>query len=213
MSSNRCGNVIRASVKGLLLGGIVAQVRRMLESERLGEEDMLARIGPEASAVLDQKVQPIRWYPIEAYRDLVDLVWEIEGDRNPEFMREKGRAWAEKAYRKGYQQLEYADSAPQLQTGAEAVRQGRLIASLIGAFWSFVEPEVDLDPDPDRADTLRMTFRNAGSFPEANRYTVEGFLNHMVERGGGRTHSSSERPEVDVVVFRLPLELTPSEGA
>ena len=43
--------------------------------------------------------------------------------------------------------------------------------------------------------------------PEANRYTTEGFLNHMVERGGGSHQATSERPTPERIVFRLPLRL------
>ncbi len=203
--------MIRASVKGLLLGGVVVNIRRLLEDERISQDDLYARMGPDAIRVFEEKIEPIRWYPIEAYRDLVDLMWEVAGDRDPDFMREKGRRWAAKVYDKGsYQQLEYADAAPRLESGEQAVRQGRLIGSLIGAFWSFIEPEVDLDPDSEAM--LRMTFRNAAEFPEANRYTIEGFLNHMVERGKGNHVSSSERPTPDLVVFRLPLGLNPNES-
>jgi hypothetical protein len=197
------------SVKGLLVGGVVANLRRLTERGAVSEDALEARLGPRALELLQAKVDPAVWYPIEAYRELVDLLWELEGRREPDYMREKGRAWARKMYEaQRYQQLEYADSRTRsIQSGEEAVRQGRLIASLIQTFWNFVEPKVELAPD--RPDTLRFTLEGplASLFPEANRYTTEGFLNHMVERGGGTHRATSERPTPERIVFHLPLRL------
>jgi hypothetical protein len=203
------------SVKGLLLGGVVANLRRLEERGTALEDALEARLGPRALELLREKVDPACWYPVDAYRELVDALWEIEGQRRPEYMREKGRAWARKLYdAQRYQQLEYADTRTrQIASGEEAVRQGRLIASLIQTFWNFVEPKVDLDPD--RPDTLRLTLegRLASLFPEANRFTTEGFLNHMMERGGGEQRATSERPSPDRIVFRLPLRLGTGRGS
>ena len=200
------------SVKGLLVGGVVANLRRLEERGAVSEDALEARLGARAVELLREKIDPACWYPVGTYRELVDLLWELEGQRAPDYMREKGRAWAHKLYEaQRYQQLEYADSRTrEIRSGDEAVRQGRLIASLIQTFWNFVEPRVDLDPE--QPDTLRLTLEGplASLFPEANRFTTEGFLNHMVERGGGRHRATSERPTPERVVFRLPLRLARS---
>ena len=197
------------SVKGLLLGGVVANLRRLEERSAVSEDALEARLGPRALELLREKVDPACWYPVDCYRELVDALWELEGQRQPDYMREKGRAWARKLYdAQRYQQLEYADTRTrEIGSGDEAVRQGRLIASLIQTFWNFVEPRVDLDPE--QPNTLRLTLEGslASLFPEANRYTTEGFLNHMVERGGGKHRATSERPSPERIVFRLPLQL------
>jgi hypothetical protein len=197
------------SVKGLLVGGVVVNLQRLRESGRLAADACEARLSRAALHLLEEKIDPSRWYPLAEYAELVDLLWDHEAARDPEYMREKGRAWAKKLYdAHRYQQLEYADaSAGAIGSPEEAVRQGRLIASLIGTFWSFVEAEVDLDPE--RPHTLRLVLsgRLARLFPEANRFTTEGFLNHMVERTGGRHRSTSERPAPDRLEFRLELRL------
>lgn len=197
------------SVKGLLVGGVVTSLRRLVERGSVSEDALEARLGVRSLELLQAKVDPAVWYPIEHYRELVDLLWELEGRREPDYMREKGRAWARRLYEaQRYQQLEYADTRTrEIRSGDEAVRQGRLIASLIQTFWNFVEPAVDLDPD--RPDTLRLTLDGplASLFPDANRYTTEGFLNHMVERSGGHRRATSERPTPERIVFRLPLRL------
>ena len=195
------------SVKGLLLGGVVVNLQRLRERGRLGADACEVRLSRGALGLLEEKVDPSRWYPLAEYAELVDLLWDVEASRDPDYMREKGRAWARKLYdAHRYQQLEYADSsAGAIATPEEAVRQGRLIASLIATFWSFVEAHVDLDPE--RPSTLRLVLsgRLARLFPEANRFTTEGFLNHMVERAGGSQRATSERPAPDRVEFRLAL--------
>ena len=195
------------SVKGTLLGGVAVNVKRLQGRGRISEETLQTRLAATALALLAEKVDPGRWYPLAAYRELVDLLWEVEGNSDPDYMREKGRAWAARLYQsRRYQQLEYSDArAGEIDSTQEAVRQGRLIASLIQSFWSFVEPRVDLDPD--RPNTLRLVLECSADFPEANRYTTEGFLNHMVERSGGKQRASSERPSPHRLVFRLPLRL------
>lgn len=197
------------SVKGLLLGGVVVNLQRLRERGGLEADACEARLSRAALHLLEEKVDPSRWYPLAEYAELVDLLWDVEASRNPEYMREKGRAWAKKLYdAHRYQQLEYADSSTStIASPEDAVRQGRLIASLIGTFWSFVEAHVDLDPE--RPSTLRLVLsgRLARLFPEANRFTTEGFLNHMVERGGGTHRATSERPAPDRVEFRLALRV------
>jgi hypothetical protein len=182
-------------------------VQRLRDAGRLAPEACEARLSRAALLILDEKVDPARWYPLAEYAELLDLLWEIEAGRDPGYMREKGRAWARKLYEAHrFQQLEYADaSAGAISSPEEAVRQGRLVASLIASFWSFVEAEVDLDPE--RPGTLRLVLagRLARLFPEANRFTTEGFLNHMVERAGGRQRACSERAAPDRIEFRLAL--------
>jgi hypothetical protein len=195
------------SVKGLLLGGVVVNVRRLRERGAISEEALESRLSRGALALLTEKIDPTRWYPLEAYRELVDLLWQVDGGGDPEYMREKGRAWAAKLYdAQRYQQLAYADStARRAASDEDSVRQGRLIASLVQTFWSFVEPQVELDPE--RPHTLRFTLACSAPFPEANRYTTEGFMNHMIERGGGTHRCASERPSPDRVVIRMPLRV------
>lgn len=196
-------------IKGLLVGGVVVGVGRLRDAGRISQEALEARLGAPALDLLDKKIEPASWYPLEAYSELADLLWAIEADRDPEFMRAKGRRWAAKLYEQGvYAQLEYADQGGPIPNGTEAVRRGRRIGSLVQTFWNFVEPIVEMDPD--EPGTLCMRFEDAAEFPEANRFTTEGFLDHMLERGGGRAGCSSERPTPDVVIFRMPLGLRDS---
>ena len=198
------------SAKGILVGGVVVNLNRFREAGRISGDELEARLSPAAQQLLDTKIDTATWYPIGSYREILDIVWEIDGQKRPDYMREKGLRWAKKIYDSGmYQQLQYSDQAPRIRSGGQAVQQGRLIGSLIATFWNFVEPIVDLDD----SGALRLTLRNSAEFPDANRYTTEGFLNHIIERGSGKGVCSSERLTVDEIVFLLPLALKSSDAS
>jgi hypothetical protein len=203
-------NMAEPAAKGIIVGGVVVNLNRFRNAGLISAEELEARLSAEAQQLLDTKIDPATWYPIGAYRELLDIVWEIDGKKSPDYMREKGLRWARKIYDSGmYQQLEYSDNAPKVTSGDQAVRQGRLIGSLIGTFWNFVQATVDLDDD----GALRLTLRNSAEFPDANRYTTEGFLNHIIERASGKGSCSSERATVDEIVFLLPLAVKRSESS
>lgn len=192
------------SVKGVLVVGAVVAARRHRETGRIPPEQLDARLSPEALELVDSKIDIGRWYPIAAFCELIELDWEVAADRDPEHARRAGAFSADRLFDRGlYQQLDYAERATRAQTRAALTRQARLISTIIGTLYNFLEVEVKVDEQ--RPDALEIHYRNAGPFAEVLRYTTEGFMNQVNHRQGSMRRWTSERVDPDLVVFRLAL--------
>jgi hypothetical protein len=81
---------VEPSVKGsLFVTGVVA-IRRYRDSGYVSEDQITARLGPVALEMLDQKIDISRWYPIDAFCEMLDMDWEIAAERSPTYMRRPG---------------------------------------------------------------------------------------------------------------------------
>lgn len=200
-----------AAVKGSLVLGAVVAVRRLRDGGRVPAEQLAARLSGDALALIDQKIDVGRWYPMAAFCELLDVDWEIAGDRDPGFMRQGGAHTAERLFDRGiYQQLDYAQRTERVQSRDALVRQARLITTITGTLYNFLEVEVNVDPQhPDR---LEIHYHNAAEYSEALRYTTEGFMDWINRQHGSSQSWTSERPRPDLVIFRLPLPTRLTEG-
>jgi len=194
----------RPMTKGNLLLGAVVAVRRLRDQGRVSAEQLAERLSDAALELVDQRIDVTRWYPVAALCELLDVTWEVAGNGDPEFMRRQGAQTAERLFDRGiYQQLDYAQRTERAQSSDSLVRQARLIATLTGALYDFLEVEVCVDPEnPDR---LEIRYHNAGEISDALRLTTEGFMNHVNRRQGSPRSWTSERPTPDLVIFRLPI--------
>jgi hypothetical protein len=195
---------VEPSVKGSLMVGAVVSVRRLRDRGRVAPEQLEARLGAAALALIDQKIDIGRWYPVRPFCELLDVDWELGGGRDPGYMRRSGEVSADKLFERGiYQQLQYAERAGKVQTRKRLVSQTKLICTVTGTLYSFLRFEVRIDPV--RPDRLEILYHDAAEFSEALRYTTEGFLNRIQARQGSSRTWSSERVGPDLVVFRVPL--------
>jgi hypothetical protein len=199
------------SVKGSLLAGAAVAVRRLRDRGRVPPEQLAARLSGAALELIDQKIDFGRWYPVAAFCELLDFVWEVAGNRDPEFMRQAGAQTTGRLLdRDIYQQLDYARRVERVQSRDALVRQARLIATITDALYNFLEVEVCIDPE--RPDQLEIHYRNAAEYSEALRYTTEGFMNQINRLHGSSRSWTSERPRPDLAIFRLPLPTRFVEG-
>lgn len=191
-------------VKGTLLVGAVVAVRRLRDRGEVLAEQLEARLSGTALELIDQKIDVTRWYPVAAFCELLDFNWEVTGDRDLEFMRQQGAQTAERLFERGiYQQLDYAQRTERVQSSDSLVRQARLIATITGTLYNFLDVEVCVDAE--QPDQLEIRYHNAAEFSEALRFTTEGFMNQVNRRQGSPRSWISERPRPDLVIFRLPI--------
>jgi hypothetical protein len=195
---------VEPSAKGAIVMGVVAGLRKLRSAGVLTDEQLAARLSGPALALLDQKIEVARWYPIGVFRELVDFQFEVVGKRDPEYARQEGARSADLQFESGrYQQLDFAKRAGRAESTGAIVLQAKLIASLTAAFYNFLETNVGIDPEnPHR---LQIVYTNAALFPDALRYATEGFMSRINERQGSTRGWLSERTMPDRIVFWMDL--------
>ena len=196
----RCA-AVEPSVKGSLFVTGVAAARRYRDAGLLSEDQIAARLGPAALEALDQKIDSSRWYPIEAFCEMVDLDWETAAERDPAYMLRLGAVAARRFFERGiYQQLDYAKRAGRVENRGALLRQAKLITTVTNSLYSFLEIDVRVVNN-----VLEIVYGNAAPLSEALRYTTIGFMNEVNRWQGSSRRWTSERVTPDLVLFRLDL--------
>lgn len=170
----------------------------------MAAEQLAARLGGVALDLVDQKIDIGRWYPMAAFTELLDADWEIGSRRDPAYMRKQGEHAADRLFdSKIYQQLSYAESGKRAMSAAELRRSAKLITTINGSLYNFLQFEVRIAEG--RGDALEIVYSNAAHFSEALRHSTEGFMNQINVRQGSSHRWLSRRDKPDVIVFTLPL--------
>lgn len=189
------------SIKGSLMLGAVVSVKRLRARGRVTPEALEARLSAEALALVDQKIDISRWYPIQPFCDLIDLDWEISGAREPAYLENQGAAAADRLFDSGiYQQLDFAQRSGKVESREKLVRQSRLITTITGTLYDFLTFEVNLAPE-----SLEIVFGNAERFSDSLIHTTVGFMNRINERQGSKRRWRGWRESADRARFSMSL--------
>lgn len=176
------------SIKGSALVGVIDDINRLRASGRIDGALLEARLTPADRSLLDEAVQAARWYPIDAYGRLTELLLEVEGGGRLTYLKERGANTARRLIEAGiYQQLDRASGADDVdpstlspeEQGREFTRTVRLTVSLSGSIFNFGRWSVG--EDPDHRDRLRILIEDAAAMPDAAIHTIEGFINAIGE--------------------------------
>jgi hypothetical protein len=190
------------SVKGTLVLGAAIATRRHREKGRISEQELEVRLSGPALSLIDQKILIAAWYPIDAFCELMDLNWELGGKRDPDFMRREGERSADRLFDTGiYPQLRFAEEAEKVKSREDLVRQSRLISSITGSLYNFLQIEVRVNDAHD----LEIVYENAAPFSEALRYSTEGFMNQINKRQKSAQRWTSKRHRPDRIVFEMSV--------
>lgn len=194
------------AIKGSAVTALVEDVARCIDEGRASLEEVEAKLEPEDVALMEEKISPAKWYPIDQYRRLTDLLFELTGEgRDFEtYLKERGAAAAERLMQSGlYQQLDYSSGqadANSEQTSREQLRrETRLRLSLIAGMINRGTPHTA--PDPERPDQIRIELRDASELPDCLGHTIAGFIERCAHerRAGGVWRMS--RVGADVMRF------------
>ena len=192
------------SAKGTLVLGAVVAARRHREKGRISLQQLEVRLSGPALSLIDQKILIAAWYPIDAFCELMDLNWELGGQRDPDFMRREGERSADRLFDTGiYPQLKFAQEAEKVQSREDLVRQSRLISSITGSLYNFLQ--IDVRMSDDQAASLQIVYENAAPFSEALRYSTEGFMNQINKRQKSAQRWTSARLRPDRIVFEMSV--------
>lgn len=195
----------RPSIKGVLLSKLVPDVQELLERNEAARERLLAPLSAGSVELLEGKVEIGRWYPIEQYAEITDLIWQEEGDGSPAYLQRRGAEAMQRLMDGGlYQQLRYLgreDGGFRTPVTREQVlRDCRLVGSVTGALINFTEQSWDWDPA--RPDVLLHEIREATDFPDCMRHIHEGVETLLVRLARPDAPAvTSERPTRDHIVF------------
>ena len=204
------------SIKGSAFQSVVDDLNALIASGRLARQELEARLEAPDLRILDDKVLPGVWYPLDSYRRLSDLLLQVEGRGQPDYIVRRGARAAERLFAAGlYLQLERGEQigAQKRQRGEGwTEREGNLVASLAGAIfnvsrWRFVV-------DPSDPTLHRIEVSEAADLPEVSRLASQGFLEYTVSRlAGAPVRVGSTRIGLDRIVFTLRAERRHRETA
>jgi hypothetical protein len=194
------------AIKGSAFQSVVEDVERLVREGRLGREELEVRLAPEDLPLLEEKVLPALWYPIETYRRLSELLMEVEGGGRTEYVTRRGARAAERLFSLGiYQQLRRGEQiAEEIRSSGSAWTQqdGAIMASLAGAIFNFTSWRFVADPEGRGAHRIEVS--DAAALPEVARFAAQGFIEHVSTRlARAHVRVTSQRPAPDRVVFQL----------
>lgn len=189
-------------IKGMTLASVVEDVKRLRDEGRLSERH-LARLEAEELGWLDQKIQPALWYPIGGYTRLSELLLEVEGRGNPEYMVRRGAAAAERLFDSGlYAQLKHGERRRAEELAGQGEfneHDGRLMTTLSGAIFNFGRWIYRFE-----GDEVVIEATDSAAMPEVSRLAAKGLIGVIVSRVRGKqSRIECTRPEPDRVVFRF----------
>jgi hypothetical protein len=190
-----------ASVKGIFLAGAVAEVRKAIRADRVPREQVEVRLDSQDIPFLDEKVDATLWYPVATLGRFLDVLADLQGGDPRDALVEIGRRAADMAAQTGrYQQL--ARDRKIGESPSEVLRYGRLVTTVITAFYDF--SRMSFGPHPSEAKAFQIDWYDVADLPEANRHCAVGFIARVAHQvSPSRFRVESERPTPDHIVLTL----------
>ncbi len=177
------------SIKGSVFLGHVETLLKLIASGAIPRSELERRLQPEDIALLEAEILSSGWYDIRCYARIMELMRDVVGDGNNEFLVERGAASAERLIQMGiYQQLEYLKRMRlgELEDPRERFlafgRDLRLLVSITSTLLNFGHPQVK--PHPEHADRYVIEVSEASAYPDALGWATQGFNNRMAEEHG-----------------------------
>jgi hypothetical protein len=194
------------SIKGTAFQTVVLDLAKLLRERPGAREIVEARLEAEDLRLLDDKILPGLWYPLAGYRRMTELLWEIEGKRDPAYLLARGARAAERLFEAGlYQQMLRGE-----EMGAEKRERnegwtefdGNLMTSLAGAIFNVSRWRYRRHPDDPNVNRIEVS--EAAELPEVSRLAAQGFIEYTASRlTETDVRVTSERPAPDRIVFTL----------
>lgn len=159
------------SIKGTVIIAVTDDLLKAVEAGHVTRDALEARLEARDLEILDAKVSPALWYPIESYDRLLRALVDAEGGRQPEaFLRARGRKTAARLAEAGiYAQLR-GDAEPATLDLAQIKRTLSLWAAMV----NFSQWGCALESEQPRI--FRIDVTEAAKFPQVLRQANLGFL-------------------------------------
>jgi hypothetical protein len=193
------------SIKGSALSSVVEDVRALRDSGRISADRLEAALEPEDLALLEDKIQPALWYSIRSYARLTQLLLEVAGRGNPQYIVDRGARAAQRLWESGlYVQLQHGEEKAQKARrigSAMTDRDARVITTLSGAIFNFTHWRY-LNEEPQAV----IEVSEAKDWPEVSVWAARGFLEYVISRLRRiETRVNAVRVTPDRVEFRFEI--------
>ncbi len=183
------------SIKGTGFESVVDDIQRLLDTRQLTRDELEEKLTPDDLIILESKIGPASWVPIDTYRRVVDILISIEAHGDPQgYLFQRGWRAAERLHKAGL----YS----QFDATAEkwGMRVGKLIVTLGPVMYNFTEWQYELAPAPLRG--FQVIVRSTAEFPECARFTALGFIEYLARSATGLTFRvTSERLSGGRIVY------------
>jgi hypothetical protein len=200
------------SIKGSIVANHAAVLQKYLAENNIEEEVLKRRFEPGDLDVLGGEIDPGRWYDVRMYRRLLEFLRAYPGEGSDQYLIDAGRRSAENLIRAGiHQQFEYLQRTQHMERTDVAERSAafgrdlRLLSSITGSILNFAK--VEIVPDHEHPHRWIIQHTDARDYPEVLCWTSQGFSNRMAEEHGAPDIWYWERPQADVVHFRMNREV------
>jgi len=200
------------SIKGAVFATVVEDVEKLVSSEEISPNELGRRLTPEDLAILKQPVQAAAWYDIRIYARFLELLRDTAGQGRNDYLIGRGARSAERLLQAGiYQQLEYVKRT---QLGKAVSPQERFLAygrdlrlclTMSYSIFNFARQELKVDPEHESRYQIEVS--EAGAFPEVSCWTALGFANRVTEEYDEPSLWRWERPQLDLVLYRMVRSL------
>jgi hypothetical protein len=177
------------SIKGSVVATVVEDIRKLLESGKLSTEDVRKHLEPQDMALLDQDIMASGWYDIRSFTRMSELLLEVTGGGNAQYLRELGRQSARRLLEAGlYSQLEYLRRSEVVGKRGQRDRfetfakELRLLTTMARSIYNFSTWVVKIDPDHEHQYMLEVT--DASAFSDVLCWRIDGFINEMAKESG-----------------------------
>jgi hypothetical protein len=192
-------------IKGSALSSVVEDVRALCDSGRISLERLEAALEPGDVELLESKIQPALWYPIQAYARLTRLLLDVAGRGDPQYVVDRGARAAQRLWESGlYVQLQHGEEKAAKARRVGSVlsnRDARVVTTLSGAIFNFTR--WTYHPGPPEA-TIQVS--EAEAWPEVSVWAARGFLEYVVSRLRRiETRVEATRVAPDLVEFRFSV--------
>ena len=169
------------SIKGSALSSVVEDLRALRDSGRISPARIEKTLQPVDLALLDTQIEPALWYPIQSYARLTEVLLDVLGRGDPQYIADRGARAAQRLWESGlYVQLQHGEekAAKARRTGGVmSDRDARVITTLSGAIFNFTRWKYRVE---ETGSVIEVS--EAEALPEVSVWAARGFLEYVVSR-------------------------------
>jgi hypothetical protein len=180
-------------VKGYIVASIIEGVRGAVYEERIDRDQVEVVLGSHA-ALLDEKIDPFRWYPVALLEGLNRLLAIAQGGDQRTAMLELGAEQFELLSAMGvHQQLSFSTGQVGESSPKEIASWGRLVSTMMRNVYSFSRATFEADPAAQGRYTL--DWRGIEGLGDIVLESTLGFMTALAQRSAGAdVRVTLERP-------------------